>query len=120
MITAATPHIVNRLPVVPPPKPVEVYYDTIHMADNEWGNTLMEQIAAVWFANHPQCQFVLIHEHAGWSLGFRRDMSIWTTANDMAVLKPGPRPTAVDHVCRRECGTSYSLRTGESFSSSQE
>lgn len=74
-------------------------YEMIYLADHEWGNQLMEQIAMEHFAANPECQFVHVYEHAGWHLGFRRDRSIWTTANDMAVLTQGlPYP---EHGCQR-------------------
>ena len=64
-----------------------VGYVTIHLADDEWGNEKMRQVADGYFQQHPDCQFVHVCEHAGWHLGFRRDGSIWTTANDMADMR---------------------------------
>ena len=83
----------------------------IFLADNEWGNRLMEQVAQEHFEANPECQFVMVHEHAGWALGFRRDMSCYSTANDMAALsKPRPQPTlGVERVIRR--GTEVSDAT---------
>jgi hypothetical protein len=63
----------------------------IHLADNEWGNEVMWQVALDWFGDHPDCEFVEVYEHAGWYLGFRRDGGVWCTANDMARCK-GPFP----------------------------
>ena len=61
-------------------------YTIIMLAGDEWGNQTMEEVAREYFLAHPDCQFVSVHEHAGWYLGFRRDGSIWSTANDMARL----------------------------------
>ena len=78
-------------------------YDQIHLADNEWGNRLMQEVAETYFASKPDYQFVLVYEHAGWYLGFRRDGSIWCTANDQAVLTHRwPQPgNGVGKVIRR-------------------
>lgn len=87
-------------------------YDIVHLADNEWDDgTTMETVADEWFRQHPECQFVMIREHAGWCLGFRRDGSIWSTANDMAVLrKPNPKPTSGPRlICRRQTGDVHNL-----------
>ena len=80
-------------------------YDLIHLSDDEWGNETMKRIAMEHFASDPSCQFVEVYEHAGWFLGFRRDGSIWTTANDMAIGDNGPRPVAMRRSIRRgnEC-----------------
>lgn len=67
-------------------------YDMIFLADDEYGNDVMEQVAREHFAANPDCQFIVVYEHAGWFLGYRRDMSICATANDGAALPPGPRP----------------------------
>lgn len=66
----------------------------IHLADDEWGNETMMRVAHEWFDANPEERFVLIHEHAGWFLGFRNDESLSTfaTANDMAILPPGTIP----------------------------
>lgn len=69
-------------------------YDSIWLAPDEWGNDTMDQVAREYFAAHTGVHFVLVIEHAGWHLGYRRDGSKWATANDAADLKPGPRPTA--------------------------
>lgn len=69
-------------------------YDIVQLADNEWGNGIMQEIAAEWFAAHPDCDFVEVREHAGWWLGYHRgDLAIIATANDQAVL-PAGRPRA--------------------------
>lgn len=66
----------------------------IHLADNEWGNEIMREVADEWFAAHPECMFVWVYEHAGWSLTFHRIGEVVGTANDAAVLRKGrPRPT---------------------------
>ena len=49
-----------------PRKPDE--YDMIYLANNEWGNELMYQVAQAWFKEFPDCQFVQVYEHAGWHL----------------------------------------------------
>ena len=67
-------------------------YDTIKLGRGEYGNLLMRQVADEYFHANPGCQFVLVHEHGGWFLGFRRDGSIWSTANDAARIT-GPMPT---------------------------
>lgn len=68
-------------------------YLTIHCASNEWGNETMQKIAMEYFENHPDCNFIEVYEHGGWYLGYRRDGSIWCTANDMAILtQVHPRP----------------------------
>lgn len=68
-------------------------YDTINLAPDEWGNETMRQIAEEHFAKFPDVQFVEVHEHGGWWLGYRRDGSIWSTANDAAALDSKARPT---------------------------
>ena len=77
-------------------------YAQVCLGDNEWGNELMQQVAMEFFADNPSCMFVQVIEHAGWQLGWRRDGSIWTTANDMAVLKPGLYPRQLADLLRRE------------------
>jgi hypothetical protein len=79
-------------------------YDMIYLADNEWGNTIMSEIADEWFAAHPDCNFVYVYEHAGWSLMFHRSKECVGSANDLAVFRPDrPRPTAGSGICvRRE------------------
>ena len=69
-------------------------YDSIQVAENEWGSGIMREIAEEWFAAHPSCNFVEVREHGGWFLGYHRSGQIISTANDMAVLpKDRPRPT---------------------------
>lgn len=80
----------------PEPAPVKVRdtYDIIHLSNSEWGNEFMEKVAREWFEDNQTVQFVEVHEHGGWWLGYRRDMSIWSTANDAAHLnQPLPRPS---------------------------
>lgn len=92
MITALHNRIAEHL--VPPQVPPDVCrVPMIYLADNEWGNETMWKVAQEWFAEHPDCHFVEIHEHAGWYLGFRRDGGVWCTANDMARCN-GPFPPA--------------------------
>lgn len=78
-------------------------YDTVYLASNEWGNETMRKVAMDYFATHSVVQFVLVHEHGGWRLGYRRDGSFWGSANDCAVLDKGSRPTGWSGVdVRRE------------------
>lgn len=70
-----------------------VGYVRLYLAHYEWGNELMRKVAQEWFDTHPDCEFVHVTEHAGWHLGFRRDGSVWSTANDMAHMDDGPVPT---------------------------
>ena len=74
----------------------------IFCADNEWGNELMLKLAREAFDANPSLMFVEVYEHAGWSLGWRRDGSVWTTANDMAVLKPGTKAGQIAYSVRRQ------------------
>lgn len=67
-------------------------FDVIQLADREYGNTLMREVAMEHLRVHPTLQFVEVREHAGWYLGYRRNGSIWTTANDGARLEPGAYP----------------------------
>ena len=61
------------------------YYDQIRLADNEWGNQIMREVAEQHFRDHPDCPFVQIIEHAGWHLCYHRSGEVVGTANDMAV-----------------------------------
>lgn len=92
-------------------------YCQIHLDWDEWGNELMEQVAMEYFRAEPSCQFVLVHEHAGWCLGWRRDGSIWGTANDSARPDGGAMPEGgVERVIRRETeGSDYWLLGGKSL-----
>jgi hypothetical protein len=67
-------------------------YDTLHLGDHEYGSDKMTDLARLYFHRNPDCQFLEVWEHGGWYLGFRRDLSIYSTANDKAVLDSGPRP----------------------------
>ena len=73
--------------------PSSDFYDVFTLADNEWGNTIMREVAEQYFLLNPESNFVEVREHAGWWLGFHRSMEVIGTANDMAVLRPDrPRP----------------------------
>ncbi len=74
------------------PIPV-VYHVVIHLADNEWGNRLMAEVAKEYFDEHPELDplEVEVYEHAGWTLTFTRDMGIVHTANDAATLSLSAR-----------------------------
>ena len=80
-------------------------YDMIFLADNEWGNTIMREVAEEWFNLHSDCNFVYVYEHAGWSLMFhRKDLECVGSANDLAVFREDrPRPTGGSgHSIRRQ------------------
>jgi len=70
-------------------------YDLVFLADDEWNNDTMEAVAFEWFQKNPDCNFVMVYEHAGWYLTFHRgDMEVVHTANDMAIMRQDrPRPT---------------------------
>ncbi len=74
---------------------MQTTYDMVFLAENEWGNQIMREVAAEWFKDHPDCNFVQIYEHAGWWLAFHRgDMEVIGTANDRAIMRDDrPRPT---------------------------
>lgn len=62
----------------------------VHLADNEWGNDKMWEIAKSYF-NSPEYAgikdlVITIYEHAGWVLSYLRDGTIVGTANDLANL----------------------------------
>ena len=91
-------------------------YALIHLADNEWGNETMQAVAMEYFSIHPECNFVKVYEHAGWMLGFRRDTSIWNTANDMAALhNPNPQPAVCERVTRRGTDSDYWMLSGRTL-----
>jgi hypothetical protein len=61
-----------------------VYHVWINLADHEWGNELMREVADAYFASHPTLDplVVEVHEHAGWFLQFARCGTVVGTAND--------------------------------------
>ena len=70
-------------------------YDMIFLADNEWGNQIMREVAEQWFKSHPDCDFVQVYEHAGWALAWHRSMECVASANESAAFRPDrPRPTS--------------------------
>ena len=75
-------------------------YDSIQLHADEWGNDLMRRVAEDHLARHPEIDFVLILEHAGWYLGFRRDGTCWATANDGAIIR-GPQPDSLRRCLNR-------------------
>lgn len=77
-------------------------YDIIHLAENEWSNIIMREVAAEWFKDHPDCEFVQVWEHGGWWLAFHRSMETVGTANGSAVMRADrPRPTDYSGVEQR-------------------
>ena len=93
-------------------------YDIVHLAENEWSNTIMREVAEQWFKDHPDCQFVQIYEHAGWWLAYHRaDLECIGTANTAAVMRPDrPRPTDFSGVeQRREVRARFEGRNVESL-----
>lgn len=87
-------------------------YDLIFLGDDEWDNATMCHVAAEWFQRHPQCQFVMVYEHAGWHLTYHRaELECVGSANDQAFFRAGiPRPTGYSGRSERrgvrqcECG----------------
>lgn len=60
--------------------------DLIRCTYPQRNNVVMKALAMRHFYENPDCNFVQVWEHGGWFLGFRRDGSIWATANDQAQL----------------------------------
>ena len=56
----------------------------------------MQEVAEEWFREHPLCDFITVHEHAGWSLSFAREsVECVGSANGEAQFRPDrPLPTA--------------------------
>ncbi len=63
----------------------------VHLADDEWNNPLMRQVADETFERFPEADVVLVYEHAGWYLSWNRNGVCVGTANDMAVLSEEAR-----------------------------
>ena len=57
---------------------------SVYMANHEWGNELMRQLAQETFKEFPNADVVEVVEHGGWWLMFRRDMAVVGSANDCA------------------------------------
>jgi hypothetical protein len=74
-----------------------IYRAYIHLADDEWGNGLMQTVAQVYAEQHADKRplIITVHEHAGWFLSFLygapgiSDGTICGTANDDAILPRG-------------------------------
>ena len=74
-----------------------VYRTEIHLADDEWGNGLMQTVANVYAEENADRRplIVTVHEHAGLFLAFLygapgiSDGTICGTVNDDAVLPRG-------------------------------
>lgn len=74
-------------------------YDIVKLSDDEWNNEVMLAVSMEHFQENPECQFVQVYEHGGWMLGFRRDETVWDTANDTARLTdPYPQPDSFSGV----------------------
>lgn len=66
---------------------MQVYRAYIHLAGNEWGEDLMEAVAAEYFATHQQDPLVVVVvERGGWFVAYLRDLTIVANANPDAVL----------------------------------
>lgn len=66
----------------------------IHLADDEWGNAFMHQVAAEALADPKYQAFqplvVSVYEHAGWALEFALldgRPTVVSSANDLAVFQ---------------------------------
>jgi hypothetical protein len=88
----------------------------VHLADNEWGNPLMRQVAQEMFGMFPEADVVVVYEHAGWALSYLRDGTIVGTANADAVLsdeakrfRAGVRDTEQIAEIRRSCAAQEPL-----------
>jgi len=69
------------------------YRAYIHLANNEWGNEVMRQIADQYAGQHAERPLIVfVYEHAGWHLSYLygapgiADGTICGTANDAACL----------------------------------
>ena len=63
----------------------------VHLADNEWGSAIMEEIAQHEAKKYQDKENLLItvYEHGGWSLSWLFPQGIIVgSANDMAVFNP--------------------------------
>lgn len=58
----------------------------IQLANDEWGSTLMRNVARERFESDHTLDCITVNEHGGWFLSFNRDLVVIGTANDMAVL----------------------------------
>lgn len=68
---------------------MQCYRQRISLADNEWGNELMRNIAmdALMAHDEPMQMVVEVHEHAGWYITYALDLEgvvAIGSANDMA------------------------------------
>ena len=60
----------------------------VFLADDEWGNQKMDEIAREYLDRYPLAECVQVNEHAGWYLTYQRDMKIVGTANDACAVSP--------------------------------
>lgn len=65
----------------------------VHLAENEWGNELMRDVALATFADPKYADIdeliVTVYEHAGWWLSYARTRGgilVVSSANDSAVF----------------------------------
>ena len=60
----------------------------VYLAEDEWGNRKMDEVARETFAQYPDAECVEVREHAGWYLTYNRKMQIVGTANDACTVTP--------------------------------
>jgi len=63
----------------------EVPMVEVRCRSDQWGNDTMQRLAERAFRDYPEAELVLVWEHAGWFLVFRRDGKVVNSANDCAV-----------------------------------
>ena len=68
-------------------------WDLIRCTSTQYNNVVMKALAMRHFYENPDCQFVWVWEHGGWDLGFRRDGSIFRSANEAGVIAGNAFPT---------------------------
>lgn len=77
----------------------------IHLADNEYGNEKMDEVAQEYFRKHPDIPNLIVdvREHGGWWLQYARCGTVVGTANDAALFGPnGAKLRAQLATCRLE------------------
>lgn len=85
----------------------------VWLADNEYGNPLMNRVAEEFLCDHPEVDVVEVIEHAGWWMRYARlngRVVVIGSANDQAVYPDevqelrreyGARPVHAVHFVRR-------------------